>query len=80
MGNVIKLMAHKERKVVEKVGDIMSYIDPTIEWLKKYDESVAKRRAEDVADMLRRGKTVDFCGYSYELVKNVEDKMLAAAK
>ena len=40
-------------------------------------------REEDIAAMLRRGKTVeeiaDFCGYSYEQVKKVEESLLATA-
>lgn len=40
-------------------------------------------RENDIIDMLRRGKTVeeivDFCGYSYDQVKKVEENLLAAA-
>ena len=39
------------------------------------------RDQERITDMLRRGKTVeeivDFCGYSYDQVKQVEDSFLA---
>ena len=42
------------------------------------------RDAERIASMLRRGKTVkqivDFCGYTYEQVKEVEESILQTVK
>ena len=44
------------------------------------EEGKAIRDAEKIEDMLRNGKTVkqivDFCGYTYEQVKEVEKSIL----
>ena len=90
MENVVKRLAYRRKRITEKVGDIMGGKVLKMEWLEKFDAAVAEgkaeggdiRDAERISDMLRRGKTVDeivdFCGYPVELVKKVEESMLAA--
>ena len=63
-----------------------------LKWLEKYDADMAASRAqgraleikEKITYMLRRGKTVeeivDFCGYPYDQVKEIEESLLATAR
>ena len=48
------------------------------------EEGRALEIKEKITDMLRRGKTVeeivDFCGYPYDQVKEIEETLLATAR
>ena len=48
------------------------------------EEGRALEIKEKITDMLRRGKTVeeivDFCGYPYDQVKEIEESLLATAR
>ena len=60
MGCVVKRIADKRKRVIEKVGDIMD----GIEWLERYDAAVAggkakgeeKQLVRQVSRKLRKGK------------------------
>ena len=51
-----------------------------LESVKKYDELVKRRDKEKIAELLRKGKSVeeivDFCEYPEDLVREVEQNLL----
>ena len=50
----------------------------------RIEEGIGLRDTQKIEEMLRRGKTVDeivdFCGYPYDQVKEVEEGLLATIK
>ena len=84
-----------EDKLTEKIDEAVQRGRKNAIWRSQYmkervmlldarEEGGDIRDNERILDMLRRGKTVeeivDFCGYPYEQVKNVEDSLTVTTK
>ena len=62
------------------MGDYMGGKVIEIEFVKQYDELVKRIEKEKIAELLRKGKSVeeivDFCEYPEDLVREVERNLL----
>lgn len=80
-----KMISRKDSEEIRRLLN-MTKIEQII--YEEQQEAVKKaevhRDIQRIEDMIRRGKTVDeivdFCGYPYEQVKEVEDSLLATTK
>jgi len=83
MSRIIKYTGALPDIIEKEVTDMYGIGD--LIWDKAWDESrdvtLKKERTEKISDMLNRGKTPEeieeFCGYSMEQIKEVQESMLA---